>query len=152
MTYSFYRCNLTLLTFYIYTNCNILPMLVGDVLTSLCHYAGISSNDTIKCPKFLKKIRSIRAKVKTDKMHSLRIQERAEKLSEFPERFLRKFRKTPTVSAEILKSFSLHSLFFAETAGMEQDKNIHHLSITHAAGFVAMQIPCKNHRPYNKFL
>ena len=29
-----------------------------------------------------------------------------EKLSEFPERFLRKFRKTPGVSAELLKSFS----------------------------------------------
>ena len=54
----------------------------------------------------------------------------------------------------------------AETTKMKQDNNNHNLSVTHAVGFVtvtgiftvnqylfpaAIQIPCKNHPPYNKF-
>jgi hypothetical protein len=55
----------------------------------------------------------------------------------------------------------------AEITGVKQDKDNHNLCITHTVGFVTMpgflilnhiffsavmQIPCKNHRPYNKSL
>ncbi len=63
--------------------------------------------------------------VKMNEMHSLRISEGTEKLSEFSKTFLRIFPKTPRVSAEFLKSFSFYFLFlfFVEIVGMKQDKN-----------------------------
>ena len=53
---------------------------------------------------------AIVSKVKMEKCALYGYRKGAEKLSEFSERFLRKFRKTPGVSAELLKSFSLHFL------------------------------------------
>lgn len=46
-----------------------------------------------------------------DEMHFCEYRKEVGKLSEFSERFLRKFWKKPRASAELLKSFALHSLF-----------------------------------------